>query len=185
MGRVRLHMDGTRELLLVLALTGFGGAGLSGQQPEPASSDRVVRAAAPRYDASGVHEFLFGKEYRSLWSTPVSVPLLNLRAVAGGLKPVSKGGGQQTKSLLFSGRDGREFFFRSVDKDPSAVLPAELRANTGSFRNSQTSPLRAAPPQARLATAAVLMHASSSRLRRRGLTHFIQVGFWRGGGKLS
>jgi hypothetical protein len=121
MGRVRRHMRGTSEVVLVLAATVLGGGHLTGQQAETASSDRVVRAAGPRYQASGLHNFLFGKEYRSLWSTPISVPLLDLRAFAGGLKPVSKGGGQQTKSLLLAAQDGREFFFRSVDKDPSAL----------------------------------------------------------------
>ena len=146
MGRVRPRMEPTRDLLLVLALIGCGGAGLSAQQTETAS-DRVVRAAGPRYQASGVHGFLFGKEYRSLWYTPISVPLLDLRAFAGGLEPVSKGGGQQTKSLLFVAQDDREFFFRSVDKDPSATLPAELRPTVAGdvVRDQTSSALPTAP----------------------------------------
>ncbi len=164
MGRVRRHMQCTRELTLVLALVGFGGAGLSGQQTEAATSDRVVRAAGPRYKASGVHGFFFGKEYRSLWSTPISVPVLDLRAFAGGLKPVSKGGGQQTKSLLFAARDGREFFFRSVDKDPSATLPAELRPTVAGnvVRDQTSSALPTAPlVVGRLLDAAGIPHGSS------------------------
>jgi hypothetical protein len=158
-------MDRTRDLLLVLALMGFGGARLSAQQTETASSDRVMRAAGPRYQASGVHGFLFGREYRSLWSTPISVPLLDLRAFAGGLKPVSKGGGQQTKSLLFLAQDGREFFFRSVDKDPSATLPAELRPTVAGdvVRDQTSSALPTAPlVVARLLDAAGIPHGSSA-----------------------
>jgi hypothetical protein len=140
-------MRGTSEVVLVLAATVLGGGHLTGQQAETASSDRVVRAAGPRYQASGLHNFLFGKEYRSLWSTPISVPLLDLRAFAGGLKPVSKGGGQQTKSLLLAAQDGREFFFRSVDKDPSATLPAELRSTVAGdvVRDQTSSALPTAP----------------------------------------
>ncbi len=68
-------------------------------------------------------------------------------AFAGGLKPVSKGGGQQTKSLLLQARDGREFFFRSVDKDPSATLPAELRPTVAGdvVRDQTSSALPTAP----------------------------------------
>ena len=164
MGRVRRHMAGARELVLVLATMVFGGAQLMGQQSETASSGRVVRAAGPRYQASGLHNFLFGKEYRSLWSTPISVPLLDLRAFAGGLKPVSKGGGQQTKSLLLAAQDGREFFFRSVDKDPSATLPAELRPTVAGdvVRDQTSSALPTAPlVVGPLLDAAGILHGSS------------------------
>jgi hypothetical protein len=164
MGRVRLHMDSRKELLMVLSLMGVGGARLTGQQTEATSSDRVVRAAGPQYQASGVHGFLFGKEYRSLWSTPISVPLLNLRAFAGGLRPVSKGGGQQTKSLLLVAEDGREFFFRSVDKDPSATLPAELRPTVAGdvVRDQTSSALPTAPlVVGRLLDAAGIPHGRS------------------------
>jgi hypothetical protein len=156
-------MDRMRELLLVLALMGMGAARLTGQA-ETAPTRHVVSAAGPRYDASGLHGFLFGKEYRSLWSTPISVPLLDLRAVAGGLKPVSKGGGQQTKSLLLLAQDGREFFFRSVDKDPSATLPAELRPTVAGdvVRDQTSSALPTAPlVVGRLLDAAGILHGSS------------------------
>ena len=83
---------------------------------------------------------MLGREYRSLWTTPITVPVLDLGSFAGGLRPVSKGGGLQTKSLLLAGADGREFFFRSVDKDPSATLPLELRPTVaGSVVRDQTS----------------------------------------------
>jgi hypothetical protein len=92
------------------------------------------------------------------------VAVLDLRTFAGGLTPVSKGGGQQTKSLLFRAPDGREFFFRSVDKDPSATLPPELRPTVaGNVVRDQTSsalptgPLIVGP----LLTAAGIRHAES------------------------
>jgi hypothetical protein len=121
-------MNTKRKVLLGIALSASGVAPLRAQNPESAPQQRVLQAAGPHYRASGLHRFLFGREYRSLWSTPVSVPVLNLRTFGGGLKPVSRGGGQQTKALFLVARDGREFFFRSVDKDPSAILPPELRA---------------------------------------------------------
>jgi len=130
----------TRRELLGIALLASGVTPLAGQKPDSASQGQVLQAAGPRYRAGGLHRFLFGREYRSLWSTPVSLPVLDLRTYAGGLKPVSKGGGQQTKSLLLVAGDGREFFFRSVDKDPSEMLPPELRATVaGDVVRDQTS----------------------------------------------
>ncbi len=157
-------MTTKRELLLGIALMGAGVTPLAGQAPGSAPQERKLQAAGPRYRASGLHRLLFGREYRSLWSTPISVPVLDLRTFAGGLKPVSKGGGQQTKSLLLVAGDGREFFFRSVDKDPSATLPLELRPTVaGDVVRDQTSsalptgPLVVGP----LLDAAGILHGTS------------------------
>lgn len=135
------------ELLLGIALMTGGVRLLSAQEPDSGPQERKVQASGPRYQASGLHRLLFGREYRSLWSTPISVPLLDLRTFAGGLTPVSKGGGQQTRSLLLSAADGREFFFRSVDKDPSATLPPELRSTVAGdvVRDQTSSALPTAP----------------------------------------
>jgi hypothetical protein len=79
--------------------------------------------AGPEYKAGGLHRLLLGNHYRSVWTAPVEVPELDLGTYAGGLTPKKKGGGKQTKSLSFKGADGREFKFRSVDKDPTPTLP--------------------------------------------------------------
>ncbi len=90
------------------------------------SSDTVV-VPGSRYRAGGLHELLFGAHYRELWTTPIRVERLDLRGFAGGLRPTERGGGKQTRSLRFAGADGREYQFRSLDKDPSPLLPPELR----------------------------------------------------------
>lgn len=113
---------------------------LRAQDPARPNPRLEQQAPGEQYDAGGLHRFLLGGDYRSLWTTPVSVPVLDLGTFAGGLKPVSSGGGKQTKSLLLKGADGREFFFRSVDKDASAILPPELRPTVaGSIVRDQTS----------------------------------------------
>jgi hypothetical protein len=80
-----------------------------------------------RYAANGLHELFFGEHWRDVWATPIKVEILNLDEFAGGLTPIMKGGGMQTKSLQFRGNDGKIWKFRSVDKDPSKVLPEELQ----------------------------------------------------------
>ncbi len=97
----------------------------AGQGFAPAESVTVV--PGPQFKAGGLHRLFFGTRYRALWTTPIRVPVLRLDQFAGGLKPTAKGGGAQTKSLRFDGGDGREYQFRSLDKDPTSILPAELK----------------------------------------------------------
>jgi hypothetical protein len=91
------------------------------------SRDSAIVTPGAHYRAGGLHVLLFGKHYRDLWTTPIQVEVLDLGRFAGGLRPTKRGGGKQTRSLRFAGVDGREYQFRSVDKDPSPLLPEELR----------------------------------------------------------
>jgi hypothetical protein len=94
--------------------------------PAPAAEMREV-VLGPDYRAGGLHQFLFGHDYRALWTTPVKLPVLDLGSFAGGLTPVRRVGGQQTKGLALRGADGRSYTFRGVDKDPSSILPPDLQ----------------------------------------------------------
>ena len=94
---------------------------------EIAVGDTVPVVAGGRYGAGAVHRLLFGTGWRVLWAAPIRVPVLDLRRTAGGLRPVARGGGFQTRSLELASAHGREFRFRSVDKDPSQKLPAGVR----------------------------------------------------------
>jgi hypothetical protein len=96
-------------------------AGLLAAAAPPAAvaqSDSVQVAAGTRYRAGGLKRALLGRSYRELWAAPATVPVLDLSTYAGGLTPTETGGGNQTLSLRFRGADGREYAFRSVDKDP-------------------------------------------------------------------
>jgi hypothetical protein len=89
----------------------------------PPESDSVSIAAGAQYEAGGLHQFFFGNSYRDLWKTPVRVPVLDLATFAGGIRPTKLSGGNQTKSLRFETRNGREWVFRSVDKDDVSMPP--------------------------------------------------------------
>jgi hypothetical protein len=78
------------------------------------------------YGAGGFHRAMLGASYRDLWTTPIEAEVLDLASEAGGLTPVRRVGGQQTKGLALRGKDGRSYTFRGVDKDPSNILPEEL-----------------------------------------------------------
>jgi hypothetical protein len=147
-----------RELSLSLAAA----VGASGLMAQATSTADTLVAPGTHYRAGGLHQLLLGREYRSLWSTPISVQFLDLSTFAGGLRAASKGGGQQTKSLRLVGQDGRDFFFRSIDKDPSATLPEELRGTVaGRIVRDQTSSAFPTAPLVvdRLLTAAGILHS--------------------------
>ena len=84
-------------------------------------------AVGGNYDVGGFTRFMIGAHYRATWKTPVKVPYLDLANTNGGLTVYEKGGGHQTTSLKMKGGDGREYTFRSVDKDPTQLLPYELQ----------------------------------------------------------
>ncbi len=115
-----------REVVWALGLVLVAGP-VAGQVPRAGFRDSVTVTPGSRYARGGIHRFFFGAHYRDLWITPIRVPVLEFDRFAGGLRPTQRGGGQQTKSLRLRAADGREYAFRSLDKDPSIVLPPELR----------------------------------------------------------
>lgn len=82
-----------------------------------------VLAAGEEYRASSFQEKLYGEHYRETWATPVKANYLDLSTYAGGLTPLKMGGGKQTTSLQLQGKDGNIYQFRTIKKDPSALLP--------------------------------------------------------------
>ncbi|MEW5929792.1 MAG: BamA/TamA family outer membrane protein [Gemmatimonadota bacterium] len=128
-----------------------------------AQRDSAVVVAGPEYSASPQWQTLLGEDYRNLWTVPVRVPVLDLRRYAGGLTPVRTGGGNQTLSLRFQGADGREYAFRSVNKDHTRALPADLK-NTlvDAVIQDQVSSLHPAASAVadRLLDAAGILHVS-------------------------
>jgi hypothetical protein len=89
-------------------------------------TDSVVVVAGEIYKAGRFHRFLLGNNYRDEWTTPIKVPVLDLRTFRGGLRPLKSGGGAQTISLRFEAPDGTEWVFRSVKKRFS-VLPEQYK----------------------------------------------------------
>jgi hypothetical protein len=140
-----------------------------GQEPRASSAGAgaaptVKTVPGPQYDAGWLHRFFFGTRYRDLWTRPITAPVLDLDRFAGGLTPTETGGRRQTLSLKLKGADGREYAFRSVDKDPSRVLDTTLRKSVAAeIVRDQTSALH---PMAGLIagpilTAAGIRHANA------------------------
>lgn len=85
----------------------------------PGSSFKTTKARA----------FWMGKNYRQEWNTPVKAPVINLASINGGLTPVKRGGGKQTKSLRLEDPSGRQYTLRSIQKFiTSKTLPGGLQS---------------------------------------------------------
>ncbi len=118
---------------LTIAAGSFCSPYLAEAQPQKiseaflAGQSQVTVIPGQYYQAGALHRLIFGDHWRSLWTSPMDVDVLDLRSFAGGLKPLKTGGGFQTVSLRFTGKDGREYRFRTVDKDPARGMPEKLR----------------------------------------------------------
>src|ERR1043165_2427681 len=90
------------------------------------TKDTTVAANTMYNKAGSVKRMFLGEHYRKEWAEPVTLKILNLDSVAGGLTAIKAGGGHQTKSLRMQGADGKEYVLRSVNKDPTKALPPEF-----------------------------------------------------------
>ncbi len=152
-------LPSVRPAILVLALLALVCLGPTPAGAQSGATDTI--AAGPEYQAGGLHRLFFGSSYRAIWTTPFEAPVLDLATYAGGLTPVARSGGQQTRGLRLRSPDGHEFFFRSLDKDPSTVLPPDLYETVAGdvLRDQTKSALPTAPlVVARLLTAAGIPH---------------------------
>jgi hypothetical protein len=124
--------------ILALPRAGLPPGGFRGTGAEAAG------VAAVRYRAGPLRRGLLGDGYRDAWAAPVRVPLLALDTFAGGLTPDRPGGGNQTRSLHLRGADGRDYVFRSTDKDQGGRLGPVARATFGRVRQDQVGALHPA-----------------------------------------
>ena len=113
-------------LAALIATTAISTAGAQNPTVRNVGTDSVVVVPGEIFKAGNLHRFFLGDNHRDAWTTPIRVPVLNLRTFHGGLRPTKKGGGAQTRSLRFTAADGSDFVFRSVRKVFS-VLPEQYK----------------------------------------------------------
>src|SRR5687768_2114448 len=100
---------------ILTLLSSSGAGGQNGPRLPPVRLDTTLRAS-DQYGAGGPHRLMLGSNYRDLWSTLITVPVLDLTTFSGGVLPTKTGGGAQTKTLHFVTRNEVEFVFRPVYK---------------------------------------------------------------------
>ena len=111
-------------LLVSLLLFSFDNNNVSAQIKGDSAT-----VAGGNFNTSGSRAFWMGANYRKEWNTPITVPVLHLSKEKGGLTPVKRGGGKQTKSLRVEDSKGRDYVLRSITKFiTSKTLPGDLQS---------------------------------------------------------
>jgi hypothetical protein len=108
-----------RVFILLAAVAG-------GLAPAARAQDSVTVVVGPEYEASGLQRWLWGDNWRHLWTRPVRVEVLDPDTFAGGLTPLRAGGDFASNTLHLLGADGRRYVFRSINKNVSKGLGPEF-----------------------------------------------------------
>ncbi|MFS4494291.1 metallophosphoesterase [Maribacter sp. 2308TA10-17] len=91
--------------------------GYSGNYAESFSSEASASIyTKEEIDKTGFFKTIWGDRYRKYYGTEVTAPTVNLDTLFGGLKPVRKGGGHQSKSLRLRHENGKEYVMRALRK---------------------------------------------------------------------
>jgi len=93
---------------------------------------------------SNFYKSLWGERYRKYFSTKVKAPNVNLDTLFGGLIPIRKGGGHQSKSLRMEDKQGREYIMRALKKNAVQYIQAVVFTEqyvTPEFENTGTENL--------------------------------------------
>ena len=114
--------------------------------PSSGFADRVDASiySASETDKSDFYKKLWGERYRKYFSTPVNIPTESLDTLYGGLKPVRKGGGHQSKSLRLEDAQGRQYVMRALRKNAVQYLQAVVFKDqyvTEEFKGTDTEAL--------------------------------------------
>lgn len=75
-------------------------------------------------EKSGFYKFLWGDRYRKQFGVEVKAPMVSLDTLFGGVVPIRKGGGNQSKSLRLEDKQGRQYVMRALKKQASQYLQA-------------------------------------------------------------
>ncbi|WP_026809157.1 metallophosphoesterase [Arenibacter latericius] len=95
-------------------------------------------------DKNGFFKTVWGDRYRKYYAIEVTAPTINLDTLYGGVKPVRKGGGNQSKSLRLADSSGKEYVMRAVKKSAEVYLQAmafKEKYVMGEFKDTYTEGL--------------------------------------------
>ncbi|HER41101.1 MAG TPA: metallophosphatase, partial [Salinimicrobium catena] len=92
------------------------------EYPEISEKEVASIYTSEETQKSDLYEWLWGNRYRSVYSQPIEAPVLILDS----LKPISEGGGQQSRSLRLINDNDNEYTLRALRKDPIQYLQADV-----------------------------------------------------------
>lgn len=90
------------------------------------NSIKISINKTPETEKSKFHTLLWGKRYRKYYDLPVTAKVATLDTLLGGLTPIRKGGGSQSKTLRLKAKDGKQYVMRAMKKNASQYIQATL-----------------------------------------------------------
>jgi len=78
-------------------------------------------------DKSGLHEWAWGDHYRDVYSKQINAPVLFLDDLSGNVKPISEGGGNQSRSLRLINDSENEFTLRALRKSAIRFIQNNMK----------------------------------------------------------
>lgn len=115
--------------------------------------DSVHVATSTLYKGNFLKQKMQGKNYREAWATPVTIPVVFLDTLMGGMTFLKEGGGSQTHTLKLRSTNGTLYSLRSINKDPQSHIPDF--AKTLGLGNIVVDGVSASHPYAAIAAAAL------------------------------
>jgi hypothetical protein len=78
---------------------------------------------------SNFYSFLWGNRYRKYYSKPITAKVVTLDTLLGGLTPIRKGGGTQSRTLRLKAKDGKQYVMRAMKKNAAQYIQASMFKN--------------------------------------------------------
>lgn len=96
----------------------------------PVTRDSVTLIPGPQFSTTSWIRWLgtpmFGPRYRDLWRTPITLPVLDMGATAGGLTLSGHGVGRFSELIYLSGGDGSNWIFYPLDRTEPHSFPPDI-----------------------------------------------------------
>ena len=90
-------------------------------------SNVVTVVTNEKVDAGPLKDILFGRNYRTEWTQPINIEVLDIGKEAGGLRPIRQSGGTNLRVLTLEDKKGKQWQLRSIERFPQNVIPSDLR----------------------------------------------------------
>jgi len=94
--------------------------------------DKIQKASiytTAETDKSNFYKWVWGAHHRDLYSKNISVPVLFLEDLPGNIKPISEGGGHQSKSLRLINDSENEYTLRALRKSALRFIQSKVKTH--------------------------------------------------------
>ncbi len=99
-------------------------------QSAPVVGDSITVVPGPQFSTTSWIRWLgtpmFGSRYRELWRTPITLPVLDVEATAGGLTESGRGTGLEAGLIYLTGADGSHWTFYPLDRPEPHSFPPDV-----------------------------------------------------------